>query len=234
MANVSDIHPHKTTKERPIDRFERERALLSPLPSRPYDTAEVGYRVVSDEGFVSWEDTRYAVPYAHVLDLVIVRSTDDEIFVYDGAVALIAHHPRMRNHPEPVGAAKYHPKRRTRRDPEVLIARLAEWGEMGAAFAAGVTRKQRYHAQHLAQVLALRDRYDADDVLIALERAVRYRAFDAGTVTRILEAQATPRTLPEVLADEARRRLRDDLPNTQAPPRDLTAYGAAIRGEKEG
>lgn len=234
MANVSDVHPHKTTKERPIDRFERERDMLSPLPRRPYDTAEVGYRVVSDEGFVAWEDTKYAVPYAYVLDLVIVRSTEDEVFVYDGAVAEIARHPRLRNHPEPVGAATYHPKRRTRRDPEVLVARLAEWGDVGATFAAGVTRKQRYHAQHLAQVLALRERYAADDVLLALDRAVRYRAFDAGIVTRILEAQATPRTLPEMLADEARRRLRDDLPNTQAPPRDLTVYGAAMRGEQEG
>lgn len=234
MAHVSDVHLHRTTKERPIDRFERERDLLSPLPGRPYDTAEVAYRVVSDEGFVSWGDTPYAVPYSYVLDLVIVRATEDEVLVYDAAIALIARHPRLPSHPEPVGADVYHPKRRTRRDPEVLVARLTELGDIGAAFAAGVTRKQRYHGQHLAQVLGLRERYAADDLLAALERAVRYRAFDAAIVTRILEAQAAPRTLPETSADAARRRLRDGLPDTQAPPRDLSAYGAAIRGEPEG
>jgi transposase len=233
MAHVSDVHPHKTTKQRPIDRFEAERDRLSPLPTRPYDTAEVGYRVVSDECFVSWEGTRYAVPPAYVLDLVVVRATEDEVFVYSAEISLIARHRRLRNHAEPVGTAEYHPRRRTRRDPEALVARLAELGDVAATFAVGVTRKQRYHGQHLAQVLALREQYAADDLVAALERAVRYRAFDAAIVTRIIETQAQPRSLPETLADEARRRLRDGLPKPQVLPRELDVYGAAMRGESE-
>lgn len=233
MANTSDPHPHKTTGERPIDRFEGERAVLSPLPARPFDTAEVGYRVVSEEGFVSWEGTRYAVPYEHLLDLLVVRATEDEVFVYNAEIARVARHPRLRNHREPVGCAEYHPRRRSRRDPDVLVERLSTMSDVAATFAAGVTKKQRYRGQHLARVLALRERYSADDLLAALERAVQYRAFDAAIVTRILEARATPRSLPQTLADEARRRLRSGLPDTDVAPRELDAYTAAMRGEPE-
>ena len=232
MANTSDLHVHDTTGERPIDRFAREVEHLHPLPIQPYDTAEVGYRVVSDAGFVVWENTPYAVPYAHVLDLVIVRATETEVFVYGSDLRPIARHERTHQR-EPVGEALYHPPRRPRHDAEALIARLSELGESATAFAIGVTRAQRTRGQHLADVLALRERYDASDLVAALDRAVRYRAFDARTVTRILEASAAPRILPDTLEEAARRRLRDDIPGGNVSARPMRAYADAIRGNPE-
>lgn len=234
MANTSDLHIHDTTGERPIDRFTREVEHLHPLPHQPYDTAEVGYRVVSDAGFVVWETTPYAVPYAHVLDLVIVRATDAEIFVYASDLRPIARHERApRGQREPMGESAYHPPRRPRHDAEALLARLSELGEAATAFAIGVTKTQRTRGQHLADVLALRERYHADDLVSALDRAVRYRAFDARTVARILEASAAPRILPDTLEEAARRRLRDDIPGGNVSARPMRAYAAAIRGNPE-
>lgn len=232
MDHTSDTHKHGTTGERPIDLFQREKDALIPLPARPFDTAEVGYRVVSDAGFILWEATPYAVPYEHVLDLLVVRATADEIFVYGPDLRVVAQHPRMpRGHGTAVGAQQYHPSRRSGSDFGVLVARIGELGDFGAEFAAGVGRTQRYRARHLGQVLALREHYNADDLLGALDRAVRYRAFDAQVVERILMASATPRPLPDTLEDQARRRLRDDMPNVG--PRQIADYAAAIRGEKE-
>lgn len=234
LDNRSDTHRHDTTRERPIDRFERERHLLRPLPVQPFDSAEVGYRVVSDAGFVEWDATPYAVPYEHVLDLVVVRATEAEIIVYGPDLAEVARHERLpRGYRDPVGASRYHPPKRARRDVDVLIARVGELGEAGAAFAAGVGRAQRYHAQHLVEILQLRERFDADDLLGALDRAVRYRAFDARTVARILEASANPRPLPDTLDEQARRRLREDLVDTHVEPRPLRQFTAAMRGEED-
>jgi transposase len=42
MENVVDTHVHDTTRERPLDRFAREKSSLLSLPAHPYDTAEVG------------------------------------------------------------------------------------------------------------------------------------------------------------------------------------------------
>jgi hypothetical protein len=234
MANISDLHKHDTTGERPLDRFAGEVEHLNPLPTQPYDTAEVGYRVVSDAGFVVWETTPYAVPREHVLDLVIVRATDAEIFVYTHELRQVARHERApRGQRAPVGEAQLHPPRRPRHDTETLLARLSELGEAASAFAVGVTLAQRTRGQHLADVLALRERYDAGDLVAALERAVRYRAFDARTVARILEASYAPRILPDTLEEAARRRLRDDIPGGNVSARPMRAYAAAIRGEPE-
>ena len=232
MAHTSDLHLHDTTHERPIDRFAREVEHLQPLPTRPYDTAEVGYRVVSDAGFVMWENTPYAVPHAHVLDLVVVRAAETEIIVYAADLRVIARHERMpRGHVEPVGAVTFHPRRAPRHDVEALVARLGELGESATTFAVGVCKGQRTRGQHLAAILALRERYDADDLVAAIERAVRYRAFDAGVVARILEAGAVPRVLPDTLAVAALRRLREDVPGANVSARAMSDYAAAIRGD---
>lgn len=231
MANVSDKHKHDTTGERPIDRFVREVDHLKPLPARPYDTAEVGYRVVTDSGFVSWQGTPYAVPWAHVLDLVVVRATDTEVIVHGDDLRIIARHARMpRGHVDPVGETDYHPPRRVRHDVDALVARIAELGDAGVAFGVGVCQGQRTRGHHLAEVLALRERYDADDLVVALERAVRYRAFDARVVARILETSATPRVLPDTLEAAAHRRLREDIPGHHVTARPMQAYADAIRG----
>lgn len=234
MANTSDPHRHGTTGEPPIERFERERAHLLPLPTHPYDTAEVGYRVVDRAGFVVWELTPYAVPYEHLLDLVIVRATEREIFVYSQEVRLLARHERAaRGCIEPVGAALIHPPRRPRHDSEALLARLSELGDSAAAFAVGVIKAQRTHGVHLAQVLALRERYDANDLNAALDRAVRYRAFDARIVARILEASARPRVLPDTLEQSARRRLREDIPGAEVTARPMQIYANILNNPGE-
>jgi transposase len=232
LDHVSDTHTHKRTRERPIDRFAREVDHLLPLPGHAYDTAEVGYRIVDREGFVAWDTVQYGVPFAYLLDLVVVRATADEIIVYGHDLQpIVRHERRPRGHPEPVTDRTIHPERRKRRDIDALIARMGELGEAAAAFAAGVSRRQRTRGEHLAAVLALQERYALDDLDAAFERAVRYGAFDAGVVTRILAANATPRVLPDTLAEAARRRLREDFAHVAVAPRDMSDFAAAIRGE---
>jgi hypothetical protein len=110
---------------------------------------------------------------------------------------------------------------------------LSALGDAGAAFAVGVCDRQRTRGVHLAAVLAHQERYALDDLVAALERAVRYRAFSAHTVTRILESTASPRVLPDTLAEASKERLRRDLAHTDVPPRAMGAIARAIRGEHD-
>ena len=228
MEHRADVRKHGTVGQRPIDRFVREAPALRPLPARPYDTAEVGYRVVSVEGEVAWDVTPYTVPVAHVLDVVVVRVTEDEVFIYDSDIKEIARHERApRGQREPVVNPDHRPKKKHRHDIDALAARMGELDEVGALFAVGVLDKQRYRGRHLAQVLALQERYDADDLVAAMGRAVRYRAFDANVVVRILETTATPRLLPDTAALAATERLRSVVTPTTARP--MEQYAAVIR-----
>jgi len=87
--------------------------------------------------------------------------------------------------------------------------------------------------QPLSDVLALIERYHADDLLRALERAVRYRAFDASVVTRILAATASVRPLPSTEAQRARDRLRAQGAALAGPRRPLDAYRAALAASED-
>ena len=59
---VANVRIHETTRERPIDRFGRERALLRPLPAIPFDTDEIVPAVVSPHARIEFDANRYSVP----------------------------------------------------------------------------------------------------------------------------------------------------------------------------
>lgn len=230
MDETSDRHVHDTTGERPIDRFAREQDHLLPLPKHPYDTAEVAYRVVGDDAFVHWDEVRYSVPFACVLDLVVVRATEHEIFIYASDLSVLACHEKApRGHKEPVVNSTHRPARKPRHDIEALTARLSEFGESAVLFAAGVCRDQRYRGEHLTEVLALVAQYDANDVLRAIDRAVRYRAFDSSVIVRILAATATPRPLPSTEDIRIRARMREQAALVPGEIRSLDVYAEALR-----
>jgi transposase len=230
MSHVSDPHRHGTTRQTPLERFADEAPHLLPLPPRPYDTAEVGYRLVSTEGVVQWAGVSYSVPPAHLLELCAVRDTGDEVIVYGPELTEIARHERQpEGHPEPVVDPAHRPPKRRRHDLEVLTARMAELGEGAARFAAGVARTQRTRGAHLAHVLGLVERYDTSDVLAAIERAERYRAFDGRAVERIVQASAEPRSLPDTLERAAALRLAETARHANVQARPLEDYVRALR-----
>jgi hypothetical protein len=90
LDEVCDLRPrHGST---PVQRFATEQPNLLPLPLHPYDTARVVYRVAALEGYVPYEGNEYAVPYDHVTDLLPVRITERQLFVYAADLHCIARH----------------------------------------------------------------------------------------------------------------------------------------------
>src|SRR5271170_525582 len=59
---VANVRRHASTHERPLDRFQQERALLRSLPSIPFDTDEVVPAVVSPHARVEFDGNRYSAP----------------------------------------------------------------------------------------------------------------------------------------------------------------------------
>jgi transposase len=212
-----------------LERFaEEEKDKLVPLPRHPYDTARVAYRVCSIDGFVDWEGNRYAVPYEHVTDILPVRVTQRELFVYAADLRCIARHelaPRGAGHKlDPAG---YHPPPRGRSpvDLDQLAAAFQSLGEGAATFfrllSAGPPRVWGHQARC---ILVLRARYDTADLDAALRHAARFGALEHGAVERILEARSAPRTLDEYVAEDTARRLEERLGRRRTEPRDLTEY----------
>lgn len=211
-----------------LDRFVEEREHLTPRPLHPYDTARVIYRVCSIDGFVAWDGNEYAVPYDHITDILPVRVTQRELFVYAADLRCVAHHELG-----PKGAGKrmdpngIHPppQRKSPLDLDQLRVAFEHMGEHAADFfrimSAGPPRIWGHQAR---QILLLRERFDTSDIDAALGHAASYGAVDARAVERIVAAHASPRTLDEYVAEQTVRRLADALGEVRTGPRDLTEY----------
>jgi transposase len=215
-------------KRSALDRFADERDHLVPLPRHPYDTARVIYRVCGIDGFIDWNGNRYAVPYDHVTDILPVRVTQRELFVYAADLRCIARHELARRGEglklDPAGLHPP-PQRKSPLDLDQLHVAFQRMGENAAAFfrlmSLGAPRAWGREAR---QILLLRERYDTADIDRALGHAASFGALEHLAVERILAARSTPRTLDEYVAEDMARRLEETLGETRTQPRDLTEY----------
>lgn len=226
LARIVDLRRHHGRTA--LDRFAEERERLRPLPRHPYDTARVVYRVCSIDGFVDWQGNRYAVPYDHITDILPVRITQRELFVYAADLRCVARHelaPRgAGNKVDPTGLHP-RPQRHSPIDLDQLAIAFRAMGEGAASFfrllSLGPSRLWPHAAR---QILLLRARYDTRDLDSALTHAARFGALDHHAVERILAARAAPRTLDEYVAEETARRLEQAFGQRRTGPRDLTEY----------
>jgi hypothetical protein len=226
LAEVADVHVHRQTKRRPVDRHAEERPRLLPLPVQPFDASEVVYRTVDAEGFVVYRNNFYATPWRLIGQPVAVRTTEDELVIHDRAFVEAARH---RLFPRTVAGQRslcsdHEPPRDSQHRLEQLTARFAEFGPAGSRFLEGLLTCSRYGKSQAERVLSLTAAYSRQDILSALERAVRFGAFSPAAVQRILEARSQPKTPLDALADEHRSYLDELLDNNPASPRPTSDY----------
>lgn len=226
LAETADLRVHRETRRRPIDLFEEEKPHLVPLPARAYDTARILYRTVDPDGHIAYLQNFYSVPWQRIGELLPVRVTESELIVYSPDVKQIARHELY-----PAGARgqrrslpAHAPSHDHQQKRELLAQRFAEFGPEGVRFFEELLRARRHGKNEAARVLALLMVYHREDLVRALERAVRYRAFSWSAVERILAAQAKPRSAMETLVIDARQELDEMLRQTPLTPRSTADY----------
>jgi transposase len=230
LAEVADVRIHGQTKARPIDRHAEEQPHLIPLPTRPFDAAEVVYRTVDAEGFVVYRQNFYATPWRLIGQTVAVRVTENELVIHDRAFVEAVRH---RLFPRPAagqrsGCPEHEPPRDVQQRSEHLNQRFAEFGAMGTRFLEGLLAGSRFGKNQAERVLSLAAAYPRVDVLAALERAVRYGAFSLQAVARILATRGRPKTPLDALADDHRSYLDRLVEGAPTPPRPASDYQALL------
>jgi len=226
LADVADVRLHRETKQTPQQRYAAERPHLIPLPAVPYDVAPVVYRTVNAEGFITYRQNGYSVPWRHIGQVLPVRVTETEVIVYGPQVDEIARHPlwpRTATGQRSTQSA-HRPTEDARQRQAQLQERFAELGATATRFLEGLLHSQRYGKDHAQRVLALLATYTRADVLAALERAVRYGAYSYTAVERILAVQAQPKSILQTLAEQGRQHLQPLLDEQPVTPRPTTMY----------
>ncbi len=214
LENVADVREHRGLGKTPLAAWQEEQPHLLALPARAYDTARVVYRVVDVEGYIAYERNFYSVPWRLVGELLATRIMESELLVYDSGLQMIACHELF---PRGVKGARredaaHRPSPNRREQLQELRQRYAELGEVAQRFLDGLLTAQTYGKHQARKVLSLLSLYHRRDVLAAMERATRYRAFSFASLERILAVQAQPKTLPPSLAESYRSPLADDDP----------------------
>jgi transposase len=228
MNNVCDHHPQRKRQRRtPLELFELERPALRALPRHPFDTARVVYRLCDISGFISWDGNWYSLPYEHVTEILPLRVTARELFVYAADLTCIARHELR---PRGAGLEVVQPGHRPRHaergpDMELLRGAFLDMGGQAPDFLALLEKAQpRSAGYHARKILALRQEWGTEDVVRALAHAMAYGACEHGAVERILQMRAVPRRLEDYVAKACAQRFDAPLTQSHIEPRDLAAY----------
>jgi len=235
LAEVADVRVHRQTRRRPIDMHAEELSHLIPLPERPYELAEVVYRTVDAEGFVAYGQNRYSVPWQYIGQVLPLRITDEEVTVYSSRMEVLARHlrfPPTERHRQS-RRAEHLPPRDLKQRRETLRERFAQLGPVAVRFLEGLLGAQRCGWNQAQKVLALLGTYRREDLLAALDRAVRYGAFSVNSVERILAVRARPKTCFDRMAEEESSHLKELLSDEPTPPRPATEYQQLLFEESD-
>ncbi len=230
MDTIADRRPLKRMRHRTrLELFAEEQPLLRPLPGHPYDTARVLYKLCDIEGFLAWEGNGYSLPYEYVTEILPVRITENELFVYKPDLTLIARHALLPRGAQRQSILDGHRPRLAERGPDLdqLRRAFADLGDRAPAFLVALEKHQpRSAGYHARKILALREGYDTTDLTEALAHALAYGALEHTAIERILLARARPRRLDEYVTEQTAKKLARGGAESRTEPRDLTEYDA--------
>lgn len=236
LQSVADVRTLRDFKESPLARHALEQPHLLTLPTCDFDTAQVVYRHVNVEGYVTHRLNLYSVPWSHIGQVLPVRITESEVVVYSISLEEIARHPLVPSTKTGVRRAlkSHHPQGDPDQRERLLRSRFSELGPIALQFLDGLLAKQIQGKLQAQQLLALLAQYQRLDVQQALERAVRFGAFSLAAIRRILAACAKPKPLLDELADLHRESLDPSLRQEAIGPRPTSDYQHLLRPEEDG
>jgi len=224
LAEVNDKRIHGTTKRSPVDMHEQEKPHLIPLPTIRFDTAGVVYRIVDSEGFISYADNRYSVPWRLIGQMLPIRVTEDQLQIYNASVELVAEHGLLRGRNEKRIDQSHLPPKDYAQQLIVLREKYSRWGPTGQEYFDGLQKKCRYGRREAARVLSLLQGYPVKDGQLAMARAIQYHAYGYQSLERILAHFGTPKANWEILSQRDQEALQQLTESTRVKIRRSEEY----------
>lgn len=206
--SIANVRVHETTGERPIDRFEKERALLQLLPTHPYDTDDVIPTVVTPHARVRFETNRYSVPPAYTRKTVIVRVDNEWLRVCHAGTEIARHRrsferKRLITDPAHQVAAL---ALRKRSEVRLIEAQFDALGPCAKTFREKLLNTPVKSVIHLRRILGLVRLYGKAEVIAAIQRALDLSTFDSAYVVNLIDQERRKRQIPSPIAIAPSRR----------------------------
>ena len=90
---IANVRLHSTLHERPIDRFQREKGSLMPLPSEIWMPPDIRFVKVTSQGLIQVDSNQYSVPPILARQQVSVHLNATSVMVHHQQ-QMVACHPR--------------------------------------------------------------------------------------------------------------------------------------------
>ena len=218
---VANVRIHETTRERPVDRLQKERSLLRALPTIPFDTDEIVPAVVTPHARIEFDGNRYSVPPTLARRPVSIRADRDEVrILHEGHLA--AQHVRCYQRGQLIVLPDH-------RLAALALSRRSRSSALEQAFDALGPEARQFHLHlrkqpvktgvHLRRLLGLARLYGTAELLGAISRALELATYDAAYVENLLLAERRRRQLPTpTLPSPKQRELIDDIELEPADP----------------
>lgn len=222
LETVANVRLHSETRQRPIDRFEQEKAFLLPLNPATYDVARILTVRVSKLFRVAFDSNHYSVPIGYVGRIVTLKGYPDRLCIYYQD-QLIARHDRCYDrhkdkedpdHPKALVAQRHNA------NEQRLLLRFLALTPKAPDYHAGLMTRRLNWRNHVAKINALAEIYGDSATGRAIEDGLAFDAFSCEYITNLLEARA--RALPEASPLQLTR-CQDLLELELAKP-DLSLY----------
>lgn len=240
LREVANVRLHRTTRQRPVDRFEAERPLLKPLPPQEPDVLIPRPVKATSTARVHFDGNAYTVGFTHAYKLLTLKASTFEVNVFDGT-NLLATHPRSYErgvvienpaHFEGLLAAKKAARAAKATDRFQALAGNSEEGKAAmAAYLKGLVHADLNLHHHLAQIIEMSELYGKTEILQAVHHALEHAAFGAPYLRNIILQQRLARGLqePAPLRLTAKPHLADIFVEEQ----DLSLYDELLGSKEE-
>lgn len=231
---VANVRLHGTTRERPVDRFEKEKAFLRPLPVHPFDCDWVETLCASKNYRVSFDTNTYTVPPLYAGLPLTVRANAHEIKIFRED-RLIASHLRCwgkyKSIEDPKHTEEVLEEKRKASDAKAKDIFLS-LGAEAEGYLKGLFKTPRSMTHELKKINAMVTVYGRTEVLQAIVQALPYDAFGSEYLKNIILQNLTRRGEVQPLGP-VDSTTRPDLNDLAVEERDLTIYDQLIQ-KKEG
>lgn len=203
VADDIDLRTHATTRERPIDRFEKERSLLTPLPTSPFIGTHEQVRKASYDCLISYVGNRYSVPWSYAGKHVWVRTSQGiTLIVRNQKGVEIARHLLSSSKATVIESSHYDGlRKRVAKTRPVLENLFTETFPNHGWFMEGVFIQHRTNPlNHLRGVLSLAELYPLESITQAFDLARECNTYSHSFIRGLIEsgAGAQPVSQPSV------------------------------------
>lgn len=222
---VANKRIHGTTRQRPIDRFCREKSCLQSLPEhreRFFVTLDVKS---NSQSLVRFDINRYSIPVKYALTPLTLRANSRDVCIFAKDKLLASHHRCFGKHqvidlPEHFSDLLKHKKK------AVAVKLRKEFLSICTAaqpYLEGLAASELNTDHHLKKILELVKLYGKEQLSAAIAFALRYKAFGSEYVKNIILQERGRRGMKEIINPLVVRK-HPELTDLTIEERDLKLY----------